>query len=168
MQYKISAMDVYTAREIIRWRYDPPYSHYNIEDETELDSMLDGYHFAVRASADELIGFFCFGLSAQVPSGRARGIYRGRRVLDIGLGMRPDLTGRGFGQSFVQAGIDFATTRWRPRSLRLTVATDNPRAIIVYERLGFRSIDNVTAATNGGQQEYLIMSLKLRKPSWLN
>ncbi len=161
MQYKIEAMDKMTAAEIIRWRYDPPYTRYNIDDEGEIDSMLDGYHFAVRTADAGLVGFFCFGLSAQVPGGRMRGIYGGRRVLDIGLGMRPDLTGQGLGQSFVQAGIDFAIAKWRPKAMRLTVASDNPRAITVYERLGFNVIDSITTRTAHGRQDYLLMLLPL-------
>lgn len=162
MLYQISAMDEKRAAEIIRWRYDPPYSVYNLDgDESEIESMLDGYHFAVRSAREGLVGFFCFGLSAQVPGGRARGIYGGKRVLDIGLGMRPDLTGKGFGQSFVQAGIDFATARWLLTALRLTVASDNHRAITVYERLGFSVIDSITTRAPQGLQDYLLMLLPL-------
>lgn len=162
MQYQISVMDEETAAGIINWHYDPPYSLYNLDgDESEIESMLDGYHFAVHTAQAGLVGFFCFGLSAQVPGGRARGIYGGKRVLDIGLGMRPDLTGKGFGQSFVQAGIDFAIARWRPTALRLTVASDNPRAITVYERLGFSVIDSITTRAPHGRQDYLLMLLPL-------
>lgn len=162
MQYQIHAMDEQTAAEIIHWYYDPPYSLYNLDgDESEIESMLDGYHFAVRTDQEGLVGFFCYGLCAQVPGGRARGLYGGKRVLDIGLGMRPDLTGKGLGQSFVKAGIEFAITRWRPLAMRLTVASDNLRAIKVYERLGFSVIDSITTRAPHGRQDYLLMLLPL-------
>ncbi len=162
MQYLIYPMDERAAAEIIHWHYDPPYTLYNLDgDESEIESMLDGYHFAVRAKEEGLVGFFCYGLSAQVPGGRARGLYGGKRVLDIGLGMRPDLTGKGLGQGFVQAGIDFAIARWRPLAMRLTVACDNLRAIKVYERLGFVITDSITTRTPHGHQDYFIMLLTL-------
>ena len=33
----------------------------------------------------------------------------------LGLGMRPDLTGRGLAQPFIEAGLDYARREWRPR-----------------------------------------------------
>ncbi|NLW17956.1 MAG: GNAT family N-acetyltransferase [Firmicutes bacterium] len=162
MQYQIYAMDEKAAFQIIHWHYDPPYNVYNLGgDEREIDAMLDGYHFAVYTEKEGLVGFFCYGLSAQLPGGRARGIYRGKRVLDIGLGMRPDLTGKGWGPSFVRAGVNFAIAKWRPLALRLTVASDNLRAIKVYERVGFTVIDSVTARTSRGLLDYYLMLLPL-------
>jgi ribosomal protein S18 acetylase RimI-like enzyme len=162
MQYQISAMDERAAAEIINWHYDPPYTVYNLNgDESEIESMLDGYHFAVRTAREGLVGFVCFGIDAQVPGGRARGLYGGKRVLDIGLGLRPDLTGKGLGQGFVQAGIDFAIAKWRPTAMRLTVLSNNQRAIITYERLGFHTTDSFTTRTAQGQQDFLLMLLPL-------
>lgn len=52
-------------------------------------------------SKDELVGFFSFGAEAQVPGGD----YDNAKALDIGLGMRPDLTGKSLGLGFVEAGL---------------------------------------------------------------
>ncbi|NLY53027.1 MAG: GNAT family N-acetyltransferase [Firmicutes bacterium] len=167
MRYEISPMTRADAREIVMWRYEAPYDIYNIHEEggnveLEIESMLDDCHYAVRAAKVGLVGFFCYGVIAQVPGGWARGVYRGRRVLDIGLGMRPDLTGRGLGQGFVQAGVDFAVDQWRPNAMRLTVASFNRRAIRTYERVGFQAIDTVTSNTPRGPETFIIMLLPIK------
>lgn len=45
--------------------------------------------------------------------------------------------------------------------MRLTVASDNLRAIKVYERLGFSVIDSITTRAPHGRQDYLLMLLPL-------
>jgi RimJ/RimL family protein N-acetyltransferase len=94
------------------------------------------YH-AVTDPDGVLVGYFCFGVDATVPAGRRLNLYA-EDALDVGLGMRPDLTGRGLGLDFVRAGLDFARKVYAPAAFRLTVATFNQRAISVYERAGFK------------------------------
>ncbi|MED4585234.1 GNAT family protein [Brevibacillus choshinensis] len=59
---------------------------------------------------------------------------------DIGLGMKPELTGQGFGQAFLKWGIDFALQHYSPSQLRLSVAAFNQRAIRQYSKVGFREV----------------------------
>jgi RimJ/RimL family protein N-acetyltransferase len=54
--------------------------------------------------------------------------------------MRPDLTGHGFAQPFIQAGLDYASLEWRPKRFRLWVARWNERALRAYRRAGFREV----------------------------
>ena len=86
----------------------------------------------------EFIGYFCFGENAQVPGGRDANLYAGEDVVDIGLGMKPDLTGKGMGEIFFQAGIAFATEELNSKMFRLSVATFNERAIRLYKNIGFQ------------------------------
>ena len=95
-----------------------------------LDPRLD-YH-AARLDG-ELVGFCCFGPAARV----AGGDYRREELLDVGLGLRPDLTGRGLGLAFVRAVLAHAGATRAPAGYRLTVAAFNRRAVRVYERAGF-------------------------------
>jgi RimJ/RimL family protein N-acetyltransferase len=58
----------------------------------------------------------------------------------IGLGIRPDLTGRGLAQPFIQVGLRYAAEEWRPKRFRLWVAWWNERALRAYRRAGFRAV----------------------------
>lgn len=70
--------------------------------------------------------------------GRDAHLYGGEDVIDIGLGMRPVLTGKRMGQEFFQAGIAFAVKEFNPQTFRLSVATFNIRAITLYKNIGFQ------------------------------
>src|SRR5213082_2686194 len=54
-------------------------------------------------------------------------------VVEIGVGLRPQLTGRGLGERFVQAELEYARELWSPQTFRLFVAAFNERAIRLYE-----------------------------------
>jgi ribosomal-protein-alanine N-acetyltransferase len=69
----------------------------------------------------------------------------------VGLGLRPDLTGRGLGLGFLLAGLEFARRRFAPDSFRLSVATFN-------ERAGFQWVEVFTHHTNGGEHPFLLMT----------
>ena len=125
------------AEKISGWRYPAPFSSYD-GNPSSIPGLLDpryDYH-AVFDGAGELVGYFCFGADATIPEGRKRGLY-GADALDVGLGMRPDLTGRGRGLEFVRAGLRFAEEKFSPPAFRLTVAAFNRRAVAVYEKAGF-------------------------------
>lgn len=142
------------AETIAGWHYPAPFSFYDwAEDAADLAEVLDpalrgDVYFAVERGDDELIGYFSFK-------------WREPRVLEIGLGLRPDLTGRGLGGAFVQAGLDYARTRLGPENFVLAVATFNRRAITVYERAGFRAVRTYMHTTNGGDWEFL----EMRRPA---
>ena len=128
------------AEEISGWRYPEPFSSYD-GNPSSIPGLLDpryNYH-AVFDDAGELVGYFCFGADATIPEGRKRGLY-GDDALDVGLGMRPDLTGRGRGLEFVKTGLRFAEEKFLPPAFRLTVAAFNGRAVKVYEAAGFEVI----------------------------
>jgi [ribosomal protein S18]-alanine N-acetyltransferase len=111
-----------TFEELARWRYPPPYDFYN----GDVDPVLNPERFyEARDEAGELIGFLYFE-------------EQGDGVVEIGLGLRPDLTGRGLGLDFVHAGLDFAREQFAPSRIVLNVAAFNKRTIAVYERAGFR------------------------------
>lgn len=126
------------AMEIGKWRYEGIYAFYNsVESPEALTELLDGSYYAVRADNGELIGFFCLGPNAQVPAGRAEGLYEGLNVIDLGLGMRPALTGQGLGSSFLHVGLQFVREQLKSSTIRLTVACFNERAIRLYSQSGF-------------------------------
>lgn len=58
-----------------------------------------------------------------------------RHTVNLGLGLRPELAGLGYGLAFVQAGLAFGKARYAPASSQLTVDPFNARAVKVYFNL---------------------------------
>jgi ribosomal-protein-alanine N-acetyltransferase len=139
------------AEAIAEWHYPEPYSFYDwTADPDDLHELLDAAlrgdaYWAVRDEANELVGYFDFKPKDE-------------QTVEIGLGLRPDLTGRGLGGSFLAAGLEFARTRFAPARFVLSVATFNDRAIKVYERAGFTRERIYMHSTNGAEWEFLEMS----------
>jgi RimJ/RimL family protein N-acetyltransferase len=139
VEFHFVALEEADARAILAWRYEGQYTIYNWEEEDDPAEMLDrrSPHYAVKDERGELVGFFAYGSSAQVWDSGEPHLYSEHNTITIGLGMRPDLTGKGLGLAFTQAGLDFAREHFTPDYFRLYVLTFNERAIRVYERAGF-------------------------------
>jgi RimJ/RimL family protein N-acetyltransferase len=119
-----------------------PYDFYNpdpaISFQEYCRQMLDPdlqFH-GIWDGKGEFIGFCSFGDDGQVPGGDYS-----LSALDIGLGMKPELTGKGYGKKFFTAILDFAAQRFSPVTVRLTVADFNKRALHLYLGLGFSAVD---------------------------
>lgn len=150
---RVEPMGPADARAVARWRYPPPYDIYNIADEPlELAAFLAGIagYYRVLDAAGELVAFCCFGAEARVPGGDYSA-----PALDLGLGVRPDLTGRGQGRRYLDAITGYAERSFAPPALRLTVAGFNQRAIRLYSRAGFREAQRFLTPFSG--REFLIM-----------
>ena len=83
--------------EIATWRYDPPYDFYNGDPEPVLNPER---FFEVLDSNERVVGFFYFEQRDD--------------ALEYGLGLRPDLTGKGLGLDFFRSGLEFGRDRYRP------------------------------------------------------
>jgi ribosomal-protein-alanine N-acetyltransferase len=142
------------AEEIALWHYPEPFSFYDwAEDPGDLAELLnpalrDDAYFGVHDRENHLIGYFSFRK-------------RDRRALEIGLGLRPERTGQGIGGAFLQAGLDYARSRFEPTEFVLSVATFNKRAITVYKRAGFAPVRVYMHSTNGGDWEFV----EMRRPA---
>lgn len=161
-QYQIRLMDESAAREIVNWKYEPPYDLYNMmyeSDEIEdIEELMDGSYFSVRSADGELTGFFCYGRNAQVGGGVEQGLYLEGTALDIGLGLRPDLTGRGKGLDFLQAGMKFARQNYAAEGLRLSVAAFNLRAAALYRKAGFQPVQRFINSYGDHETEFILMA----------
>jgi len=150
---RIRPMDEEAARAIATWHYDGVYAFYDMEQDPEdLEELLDprsweDAYYAVSDERGELVGFFCFEQENDTVS--------------VGLGLRPDLTGRGLGRRFLDAGLLFARKRYRPAAFALSVATFNERAIRLYRQAGFEDAGTFMQETNGGKHEFLRMVRKV-------
>jgi ribosomal-protein-alanine N-acetyltransferase len=159
LQFSFSPITEADIRAIASWRYDAPYDVYNWSAQDDPSEMLDrrSPYYAVRDEQGELIGFFAYGSSAEVWDQDEPHLYSDNDTITIGLGMRPDLTSRGLGLAFVQAGLDFAREHFHPVSFRLYVMTFNERAIRVYERAGFARVGIYIQQNPGSRREFLEM-----------
>jgi RimJ/RimL family protein N-acetyltransferase len=91
----------------------------------------EGFWAVVDESGD-VAGFACFGVEARVP-----GLDERPGVLDVGVGMRPDLTGRGLGREFAQAVLDHGHEVSGASRLRAVVQDWNARSRRLLQTLGF-------------------------------
>jgi RimJ/RimL family protein N-acetyltransferase len=107
--------------EILEWRYEPPYDFYDVADDPPQDPAQ---WRVVRGEDGRVEAFFYFD--------------RYDDIVEVGIGLRPDLMGRGLGERFMRTELDYAREQWSPRTFRLFVTTWNARAIRLYERLGLR------------------------------
>lgn len=137
----IVSMKLEYANEIIHWYYDGIYSFYD-HDGSDPDSYMDGMHYACVDAEGSLIGYFCFGKDARIPT-IEKDIYE-ESFTDIGLGKKPELCGNGLGLAFLNVGLDFARENLGIGKFRLSVAAFNERAIKVYARAGFKTVREVT------------------------
>ena len=151
--YRFAAMSQEDAEAIAEWHYPAPFSFYDASaDPNDLAELLDpalrgaGYE-SVRNESGDLVGFFQFKQNRP-------------DAIEIGLGLRPDLTGCGLGGAFLEAGLRRARARFGPTRIVLSVATFNRRAVTVYKRAGFAAVRTYTHSTNGGEWEFLEMELR--------
>ncbi|MEI7769715.1 MAG: GNAT family N-acetyltransferase [Chloroflexales bacterium] len=149
----ITPMDAAAAAAATAWRYPPPYASYNLDDDPALLISVfsnPAYGYFQLCEGSQLAGFCCFGDEGQICGGDYAA-----PALDVGIAMRPDLTGRGLGRRYMGAVLAFAEARFRPSALRLTVASFNMRARQLYARMGFRSAQQFVSPASG--REYQVM-----------
>lgn len=138
MRFTMRAFTEADADAVASWRYPAPYNVYDAREDPSIgEEMRDpsrwgaSWFAADDAGTGELAGFL--ELVASESDSEA-----GTQVeVEVGLGLRADLTGRGIGVEFVEAALGFSRERWSPRSFALDVFPWNERAIRVYERTGF-------------------------------
>lgn len=90
MKFTFRPMNKKYANAIAAWHYEGIYAFYDMKrDIDDLEELLnpqcwDHRYYAVTDGQGDLIGFFCFD--------------REEETVVIGLGLKPDLTGKGWGQ----------------------------------------------------------------------
>ncbi|MCY1691509.1 GNAT family N-acetyltransferase [Exiguobacterium sp. SL14] len=153
MNYVFAPLTRRQAEQIAyEWQYDGPFAFYDMpNDEDDLAEFLNPkerteHYFAVL-NGEELIGYYVFELNAD--------------IVDVGLGMRPDLTGQGNGTAFLEAGLAFVMDRYAPKQIELAVATFNELTIRLYTKSGFEPVERFQQATNGGSYEFMKMRLSI-------
>ncbi|HEU5055732.1 MAG TPA: GNAT family N-acetyltransferase [Kofleriaceae bacterium] len=131
------------ARDFASWRYDG-----DPDDPTRYLDPTWAYR-TVRDESGRAVGHCCFGADARVPGG----CYAGGddQVIDVGGGLRPELTGRGRGSEFLAAVFAEAERIAPGARLRVTIAAFNQRALRLVRRLGFCEDERFTSAGPEGR-----------------
>lgn len=152
MGYRFVPLRWRDVAAVARWRYSGEYAFYNstlremlLIRLAQMGLQLFGrtIYYSALDSHGELAGIFSF-------------VRRGPTV-EIGLGMRPDLTGHGAGREFLEAGLAFARQQIAPAGFRLDVARFNERAIRVYEHAGFVATRTFERRVGGKPYEFVEM-----------
>lgn len=131
------------------WKYEGVYSFYDMTEDLEdhegfIDESLRNKNDHYQATVgNELAGFFCVVQEAS--------------SIEIGLGLKPDLCGKGAGKDFVEQITAFIQTNYRCDKLVMNVAVFNQRAIKVYRSCGFKDVKVIKQRSNGGVYEFLVM-----------
>jgi ribosomal-protein-alanine N-acetyltransferase len=144
------------AESVSHWRHSGRWSVY---DQHDIDGMTAavGYRAIVAADDRRLIGFYCVGDEALVP-----GIDADDGVIDIGVGMAPDLVGSGHGNAFLQAVLGDLGDRLQTKPVRAVIQSWNVRSLALARRLGFVEIGTHRCVQEGGEIDYVIV---VRAPS---
>ena len=135
------------------WHYEAPYDFYDMKNDLEdYEEMVspeargDRYYQVLREG--ELYGFFCLE-------------QKGERILELGLGMKPEHCGKGQGATFLQEILDFIIENFAPQVIRLYVADFNHRAQQLYLNMGFEVVRRIPQESNGDIHLFVEMEKKL-------
>lgn len=142
---QITPLTVQQARAIVEWRYPPPYDFYDLGDGDTAEliaGMLNSTspHYAILSDRGDFIGFCSVGSDGQVPGGDYSA-----DALDIGIGLRPESTGRGLGKLVLRQFLGFTSETYHPHRFRATIASFNLRSQRAFLGLGFVQTGAFTA-----------------------
>jgi [ribosomal protein S18]-alanine N-acetyltransferase len=140
------------AEAIVGWRHPGAFAVYDVGADA-LAKLLDprNRYFGIHR-AGELIGHVCLGPEARVP---------GLAVLegadDLGIGIRPDLTGRGQARTLLPALLAAIRDHLTQATVRVTIVAWNLRAQAAARAVGFVPDGEVENANS----RYVVMTLSL-------
>lgn len=132
-----------SVREFLKWKYKHPYEIYNYSPERFKEDLA--YHLDPANNIycmlrdNELIGYCSYGRDAQVPGGDYS-----EEALDIGMMIKPELTGQGQGSNYANAVIQNGLSKYHPKKLRVTILESNLRARRVWEKNVFQRTQSFT------------------------
>lgn len=137
VHYRFHPITEEVARTVLAWEYPglPTLYHpdpVDFEDDVAALLVPRYNYYAAYVEDGSLAGFCCYGEDAQVPGGDYH-----LDALDIGFGLRPDLTGRGLALGFVQAIMAWGSECFEPEYFRATVVDINTRSQRTLARAGF-------------------------------
>jgi len=159
MPYFLSPMNEENARMILNWRYDESLDFYNpnlseIEETVQDFLNSENAYYSIFNNRNELIAYCCFGADTKVKGGNYD-----TEALDIGFGIRPNLSRRGITFRIINAVYDFAKSHFLTTLFRVTVAEFNQQAIRLYEKAGFKQVQKFQRERDG--MYFLVLTLNI-------
>lgn len=159
MKINYHLADEKSAREFVQWQYEPPYDIYNcppegVDDAVQYNIDPANNVYAMFDQNEGLVGYCSYGRDAQVPGGDYS-----EEALDIGLMIKPELTGRGLGAKFSEEVIQNGIDKYAPKKLRVTIAAFNKRAIRTWEKNVFQQTQKFKREGDG--MEFVIMTKEI-------
>ncbi len=100
----------------------------------------------VSTTGGDMVGYGTMGSEARVPGGAYEG---SDEILDLGLGLHPDLVGHGQGSQALLALIEHGLRAHVRNRVRVTIALANKRATRLVMRLEFRETHRFERPTDG-------------------
>ena len=128
MTYELQPLTAEQGEAMAQWRYPGPWAVY---DSTGPLDPAEGF-WSVVDEGGEVAGYACFGVEARVP-----GLSERPGLLDVGVGMRPELTGQGRGRAFAEAVLAHGHAVSGIGRLRAVVQDWNLRSRRLLTGLGF-------------------------------
>ena len=127
--YRVDELSIEDGLDIAMWRTPGPWA---VQDSLQAPRSDEGY-WAVRDANNVLIGYCCFGEDA-----RPSGMDSSSGLLDVALGLAPELTGRHLSTEFAQTVVQYAKSVSEGRRLRCAVASWNAVGRHTAESVGFQ------------------------------
>lgn len=143
MTFKWRALSASDGNEMRGWHDAGVYAFYDLDaDPDDRDEFRhppnDILSLAAVDAEERLVGFMSFAPEPGRPG-----------CFSVGLGLRPDRTGGGFGGRFLDEGLSEGRVRLSATHFVVRVADFNQRALTVYRRAGFQIVRRYIQPTNG-------------------
>ncbi|CAB4343162.1 unannotated protein [freshwater metagenome] len=139
------------ASEIASWKYEGPWAIYDGDG----DDIITDEYWAVLSESGQLVGFYCTGDEARVS-----GLDAESGLLDVGIGMHPDLVGTGFGREFATAVMTHCRSHFQESRARAVVQAWNLRSLRLAEAMGFQPAGEHTIKQNRKPVTYTVLMLE--------
>lgn len=135
------------------WHYEGAYAFYDmVNDKEDYDEIIsselrDDRYFQITQNG-ELLAFFCLEPLND-------------KAVEVGLGLRPDLTGQGLGGQLMTRIEAFVVEKYDCEKIVLSVASFNLRALKVYLKAGYVEKRREILDSNGSKYEFIILEKRI-------
>jgi [ribosomal protein S18]-alanine N-acetyltransferase len=153
--YAIRPLTIDDGMEIAMWRYPGPWAVYDNLEQPRADQA----YWAVDDAKGHLVGFCCFGDAARMP-----GVEAESGVLDVAIGMRPELVGGGYGDEFARAVVEHARSIAEGRRLRSVVPAWNTPGRRAAERAGFTEVGQLEVGAGPSTMKCIVFTQETAVP----